>query len=158
MRTQVIVETPSPTTSDRCGMWDRLGQRLREAGSEKTRVPGSLTEFLDGALEEKPEEERSLPGLYSIINQSVAIFIREILRLKLMLWPADLVVQPDFPRDMSCLSAEEGILAGAEAMEQALPELRAIIFCKHHVDLSDSHGSATRYRDSFRYSTRIIGR
>jgi len=122
-----IVPTPYPTTSDRRGMWERLGQGLREGGTSKTWVPGSLTELLDSVFKERPEEERPLPGVYSIINQSVAIFQQEIMRLKLTLWPADMIIHPELPRGLTYLSADKGIRAGERAMERALPELHALL-------------------------------
>jgi len=122
-----IVPTPNPATSDRRGVWDQLGQGFKEGVTSKTWVPGSLSELLDNVFKERPEEERPLPGVYSIINQSVAIFQQEIMRLKLTLWPADVIIHPEIPHGLTYLSAVEGIRAGERAMEQALPELRVIL-------------------------------
>ncbi|MCK4772258.1 MAG: patatin-like phospholipase family protein [Candidatus Latescibacteria bacterium] len=122
-----IVPIPYPTTSDRRGVWERLGQGLREGVTSKTWIPGSLTELLDDVFKERPEKERPLPGVYSIINQSVAIFQQEIMRLKLTLWPADMIIHPELPRGLTYLSADEGIRAGERAMERALPELHALL-------------------------------
>ena len=122
-----IVPAPYPTTADRRSLWDRLGQGLKERATSQTWIPGSLAELLDDVFREQTEEERPLPGVYSVINQSVAIFQQEILHLKLTLWPADLIIHPDLPRGLNYTRAAEGIRAGEEAMQQALPELRALI-------------------------------
>lgn len=73
------------------------------------------------------EEERPLPGLKSLLDQTVAIMLQEISRLGLELWPADLVVRPEFPGRITWLRAAEGIRAGEEAMEAALPQLRSLL-------------------------------
>ena len=122
-----IVPAPYPTTADRRRLWDRLGQGLKERATTQTWIPGSLTELLEDVFNERTGEDKPLPGLYSILNQSVAIFQQEILRLKLTLWPADLIIHPDLPRGLNYMQAAEGIRAGEEAMERALPELRALI-------------------------------
>ncbi|MCD6136543.1 patatin-like phospholipase family protein [Candidatus Bipolaricaulota bacterium] len=122
-----IVPAPYPTTADRRSLWDRLGQGLKERATNQTWVPGSLTELLDDVFREHTEEERPLPGVYSVINQAVAIFQQEILRLKLTLWPADLIIHPDLPRGINYTQAAEGISAGEDAMRRALPELLALI-------------------------------
>jgi len=62
-----------------------------------------------------------------VINQAVAIFQQEILRLKLTLWPADVLVRPELPPGINYLRAAEGIRAGEKAMEAALPQLRALL-------------------------------
>jgi hypothetical protein len=69
--------------------------------------------------------ERPLPGLWSLLDQTVAIMLQEITRLEL--WPADLVVRPKFPAKMTYFRVAEGIRAGEEAMEAALPRLRALL-------------------------------
>jgi len=122
-----IVPAPYPTTADRRSLWDRLGQGLKERATNQTWIPGSLTELLDDVFREQTGEERPLPGVYSVINQSVAIFQQEILHLKLTLWPADLIIHPDLPRGLNYMRAAEGIRAGEEAMQRAIPELRALI-------------------------------
>jgi len=122
-----IVPAPYPTTADRRRLWDRLGQGLKETATTQTWIPGSLTELLDDVFKEPTGEDKPLPGVYSIINQSVAIFQQEILRLKLTLWPADLIIHPDLPRGLNYTRAAEGIRAGEEAMQRAIPELRALI-------------------------------
>ncbi len=121
-----IVPTPYPSTPDRRSMWNRLGEGLREGATNQTWVPASLTEFLDDMVKTKPSaEQRPLPGVYSIINQAVAIFQQEILHLKLTLWPADLIVRPDLPRGLNYFRAAEGIRAGEQAMKEAFPKLHA---------------------------------
>jgi len=122
-----IVPVPYPTTADRRSLWDRLGQGLKERATSQTWIPGSLTELLDDVFREQTEDERPLPGVYSVINQSVAIFQQEILHLKLTLWPADLIIHPDLPRGINYTRAAEGIRAGEEAMQRAIPELLALI-------------------------------
>lgn len=122
-----IVPVPRPTTPAGRSLWDRLGQGLREGLINHTWVPGSLTELLEDLFRERPEHERPLPGIYSIINQSVAIFQQEILHLKLTLWPADLIICPDLPRGLSYLKAADGVRSGEEAMKQALPKLRSLL-------------------------------
>lgn len=122
-----IVPTTYPTTSGGRRLWDKLGQHLREGLTNQTWVPGSLTELLDDLFRERPENDRPLPGVYSVINQSVAIFQQEILHLKLTLWPADLIVRPDLPRGVSYLKAADGVRSGEQAMKQALPKLRSLL-------------------------------
>ena len=90
-------------------------------------MPASLAGLLAEVAEERGEDERPLPGLYSVINQAVAIFQQEILRLKLTLWPADVLVRPELPPGISYLRAAEGIRAGEQAMEAALPQLRTLL-------------------------------
>ncbi len=119
-----IVPSPRPTTAERRGVWDRLGNRLREGVENRTWIPGGLAELLDDLFGERPVDLRPLPGVYSIINQSVAIFQREILKLKLTLWPADLLIRPKLPPGINYLTAATGIRAGEEAMQEALPELK----------------------------------
>jgi len=94
----------------------------------RTWVPGSLTELLEELFRERPEKERSLPGVYSVINQAATILRQEILHLKLNVWPADLLVRPVFPSDgVTYLQAAGGIRAGEQAMEEALPRLHEIL-------------------------------
>ena len=118
-----IVPVPYPTTPDRRSLWNRLGKRLQEGATNQPWIPGSLPELLGDMTKTRSSEESPLPGVYSIINQSVAIFQQEILRLKLTFCPADLIVRPDLPRGLSYFRAAEGIRAGERAMEECLPEL-----------------------------------
>lgn len=119
-----IDPTPRPTTPKGRRLWSKLGQPLREGLANRTWVPGSLTELLEELFRERPEKERSLPGVYSVINQAVTILRQEILHLKLTLWPADLLIRPALsPTGVSYLRAAEGIQAGEQAMEQAVPRL-----------------------------------
>jgi len=122
-----IVPAPSPTTAEGRRVWDRLGKALREGTENQRWIPGELTEFLDVLFKDRGGDERPLPGVYSIINQAVAIFQQEILRLKLTLWPADLLVHPNLPPRINYLTAAAGIKAGEAAMEEALPELRRVM-------------------------------
>lgn len=122
-----ITPRPRPTTAERRRTWKRLAQRLGEELKSRTWVPASLAGLLAEVAEERGEDERPLPGLYSVISQAVAIFQQEILRLKLTLWPADVLVRPELPPGVSYLRAAEGIRAGEEAIEAALPRLRALL-------------------------------
>jgi NTE family protein len=122
-----IVPTCYPTTVDRRRLWNRLGQSIKDRATTQTWIPSNLSELLDDIFKEGKNEERVLPGVYSVMNQAAAIFQQEILRLKLMLWPADLIVHPDLPRGLNYLRAAEGIRAGEEAMRNALPKLFASI-------------------------------
>ena len=122
-----IVPAPRPTTPEGRRTWRRLAQRLGEEFKNRTWVPASLVGLLAEVAEERGQEERPLPGLYTVINQAVAIFQQEILRLKLTLWPADVLVRPELPPGINYLRAAEGIRAGEQAMEAALPKLRALL-------------------------------
>jgi len=123
-----IVPAPRPTTRERRRTWGRLAARLGEDLKSRTWIPESLVGLLEEVFRERPEDERPLPGIYSIVNQAVVIFEQEILRLKLTLWPADLLVRPKLPSiGVSYLRAAEGIRAGEEAMERALPQLRVLL-------------------------------
>jgi len=90
----------------------------------------------------RSSEERPLPGVYSIINQAVAIFQQEILHLKLTLWPADLIVHPDLPRGLNYFRAAEGIRAGEQAMEESLPKLRALLSERRKALSQDGDGKS----------------
>lgn len=116
---------PIPTTPERRSLWEELEERLR-ALEERPWVPASLLEFLESRLE-RPRE-RPLPGLFSLLNQSALILLQEITELKLKLWPPDVLVRPEFPRQpggylRTYLSAAEYISLGERAMEAALPRL-----------------------------------
>ncbi|MCK4570402.1 patatin-like phospholipase family protein [Candidatus Bipolaricaulota bacterium] len=119
--------TPKPvlTTPKGRNVWNRIGDQLKEGLSQPAWVPSSLTEMLEAAFREKPESERPLPGLYSILNQSIAILLQEVLRQKLILSPPDVLIQPNLSLTMmSYLRAEDGIAEGIRAAEAVLPELR----------------------------------
>jgi NTE family protein len=116
---------PVPSTPERRSLWDELEERLR-ALEERPWVPASLLEFLETRLE-RPRE-RPLPGLFSLLNQSALILLQEITELKLKLWPPDVLVRPEFPRQAGSylrtyLGAAEYISLGERAMEAALPAL-----------------------------------
>lgn len=121
-----ITPRPRPTTRERRSLWAALSRRL-EAGYPW--MPQRSTEGRAKRAQER-REERPLPGLWSLLDQTVAIMLQEITRLGLGLWPADLVVRPKFPAKMTYLRAAEGILAGEEAMEEAMPALRALLETK----------------------------
>jgi NTE family protein len=118
-----ITPRPVPTTQRGRNVWDRIGDQLREGLTHQAWIPNSLTELLESLFRERPE--RPLPGLYSILNQSISILVQEILRQKLASHPPDLLIRPELSLSfMSYLQAREGIEAGERAAEDALPELR----------------------------------
>ncbi|MGD9676101.1 MAG: patatin-like phospholipase family protein [Candidatus Bipolaricaulia bacterium] len=120
-----ITPRPVPTTSRGRGVWERIGDSLHGALAHRAWVPGSLTELLEHGLRERPE--RPLPGLYSILNQSISIMGQEVLRQKLILDPPDILIQPRLSLTiMSYLRAQDGIVAGEQAAEEALPEIRRV--------------------------------
>lgn len=120
-----ITPKPVPTTAKGRNVWNRIGDQLKEGLSQPAWVPSSLTEMLEAAFREKPASERPLPGLYSILNQSIAILLQEVLRQKLILSPPNVLIRPDLSLTMmSYLRAEDGIEEGIRAAEAALPELR----------------------------------
>jgi len=123
-----ITPHPQPTTERGHNVWMRIGDQLKEGLTDRAWVPHSLTELLDAAFRERQAESRPLPGLYSILNQSIAILVQEILQQKLVLHPPDLLIRPDLSLSfLGYLQAGEGIDAGERAAEEALPELRRLI-------------------------------
>lgn len=120
-----ITPRPVRTTPKGRHVWNRIGDQLKEGLSQPAWVPSSLTEMLEAVFREKPDLDRPLPGLYSILNQSVAILLQEVLRQKLILSPPDILIRPELSLTMmSYLRAEDGIEEGIRAAEAALPELR----------------------------------
>jgi NTE family protein len=120
-----ITPQPVPTTPRGRNVWNRIGEQIRDGLSQPDWIPSSLTELLDSIFRERPELDRPLPGVYSILNQSVAILLQEVLRQKLILHPPDLLIRPDLKLSvMSYLQAKDGIEAGIRAAEEAMPELR----------------------------------
>jgi len=118
-----ITPRPMRTTPRGWRVWDRLGEQLREGLTHRTWIPHSLTELLESLFRERPE--RPLPGLYSILNQSIAILVQEILRQKLAAHPPDVLIRPELSLSiMDYLQGEEGIEAGEQAALAVLPELR----------------------------------
>ncbi|MBU0595149.1 patatin-like phospholipase family protein, partial [Candidatus Bipolaricaulota bacterium] len=123
-----VTPHPQPTTAPGRRVWTRIGEQLHEGLTDQTWIPHSLTELLDAAFRERPAESRPLPGLYSILNQSIAILVQEILQLKLVRDPPDLLIRPDLSLSfLSYLQAGEGIDEGERAAEEALPELRRLL-------------------------------
>ena len=121
-----ITPRPVPTTQRGRNVWDRIGDQLRDGLTQQTWIPNSLTELLESLFRERPE--RPLPGLYSILNQSVSILVQEILRQKMAAHPPDLLIRPDLSLSiMSYLQAREGIEAGERSAEEALPKLRRLL-------------------------------
>ena len=121
-----IIPALHPTTPPQRSAWNRLGERLREETAGRPWVPAGLTELLADVFKDRHRDERPLPGLYSIINQAAVIFQQEILRLKLTLWPPDVLVKPELPPRINYLNAAVGIRAGEEAMQKAIPQLKSI--------------------------------
>jgi len=120
-----ITPTPQPTTSAAQRAWLRIGEQIQDGLSQQTWVPHSLTELLESAFREPAPEHRPLPGLYSILNQSISILVQEILRQKMILDPPDVLIRPDIRMSiMGYHEAAEGIERGAKAAEAAMPELR----------------------------------
>ncbi len=121
-----ITPRPIRTTPRGRKVWDRIGEQLREGLTHQSWIPHSLTELLESLFRERPE--RPLPGLYSILNQSISILVQEILRQKLAAHPPDLLIRPELSLSiMSYLQAKGGIEAGERAAEAALPELRRLL-------------------------------
>ena len=119
--------TPRPvrTTSRAHEIWTRIGQQLHESISSQTWLPNSLTELLESVFRERPEAERPLPGVYSILNQSISILLQEVLRQQLILHPPEVLIRPELSISfLSYTQAAEGIDAGEAAAEAALPEIR----------------------------------
>jgi len=110
-----ITPRPVPTTVKGRHVWNRIGDQIKEGLPQPSWIPSSLTEML----------ERPLPGLYSILNQSISILLQEVLRQKLILSPPDVLIQPDLTFSMmSYQHAESGIEEGIRAAQAILPELR----------------------------------
>jgi len=125
-----ITPRPIPTTQRGRNVWDRIGDQLREGLTHQTWIPHSLNELLESLFRERPE--RPLPGVYSILNQSISILVQEILRQKLAADPPDLLIRPELSLSiMSYLQAREGIEAGERAAEAALPELHRRLKQRH---------------------------
>ena len=123
-----VTPRPQPTTAPGRNVWTRIGEQLHEGLTDQTWIPHSLTELLESVFRERPAEDRPLPGLYSILNQSIAILVQEILRQKLVLHPPDLLIRPDLSISfLGYLQADIGIDAGERAAEEALPELRRLL-------------------------------
>ena len=122
-----ITPRPIPTTPKGRRVWARIGEQLHEGLTQQTWLPHSLIELLDSVFRERPESARPLPGVYSILNQSISILLQEMLRQKLTLHPPDVLIRPDLSISfLSYLQAAEGIRAGEEAAEKALPEIRLL--------------------------------
>jgi NTE family protein len=120
-----ITPKPVPTTSKGRHVWNRIGDHLKEELAQPSWIPGSLTELLESAFQEKPELDRPLPGLYSILNQSVSILLQEVLRQKLIISPPDILIRPNLAFSMMAYQhAEAGIEEGIRAAQALLPELR----------------------------------
>jgi NTE family protein len=118
-----ITARPVPTTPSSRSVWSKIGDHVHEGLSQQAWIPASLTELLDGAFRERPE--RPLPGLYSILNQSISILLQEIVRQRLALDPPEILIRPDLSLSiLSFRQAKDGIEAGVHAAEAALPLLR----------------------------------
>ncbi len=118
-----ITPRPVPTTADDRGVWYRIGDHVHDGLSQQSWLPASLAEWVDGAFRGRPE--RPLPGLYSILNQSISILLQEIVRQRLLLDPPEVLIRPDLSLTiLGFRQAKEGIEAGERAAEAAMPELR----------------------------------
>jgi len=123
-----ITPMPQPTSSSVRKAWTRIGEQIQDGLSQQTWIPNSLTELLENVFRDPPPEHRPLPGLYSILNQSIAILQQEIVRQKLILHPPDVTIRPDVRMSiMGYHEAAEGIDRGEEAAEAVLPELRRLL-------------------------------
>ncbi len=121
-----ITPRPNPTASKTHTVWDRLGEHIREGLDQLEWLPNSLSEGLDDLFRERPSSERPLPGVYSILNQSMAILLQEVVRQKLLLSPPDLLIRPDLTLSiMSYQRAEDGMKEGIRSARASLPELRS---------------------------------
>ncbi len=117
---------PRPTTPEGRRPWALVSQTLREGLLHRPWVPASLGEVLQEYARERTLV-RPVPGIFEILNQSVAILVQEILRLKLRVDPPDIYLRPKFREERSYLRAKENIRAGEEAMEEALPTLLSLL-------------------------------
>jgi len=122
--------TPKPvkTSSRAHEIWTRIGEGLHEGLSQQTWLPNSLIELLDSLFRERPDAARPLPGVYSILNQSISILLQEVLRQKLILHPPDVLIRPELSLSfLSYTQAAEGIDAGEAAAQRALPDIRRVL-------------------------------
>lgn len=120
-----ITPKPVPTTTKGRHVWNRIGDHLKDELAQPSWIPGSLTELLESAFHERPELDRPLPGLYSILNQSISILLQEVVRQKLILSPPDILIRPNLSFSMMGYQhAKTGIEKGIEAAVAVLPELR----------------------------------
>jgi NTE family protein len=118
-----ITARPVPTTPSSRTVWNKIGDHVHEGLSQQAWIPASLTELLDRTFRERPE--RPLPGLYSILNQSISILLQEIVRQRLVLDPPEVLIRPDLSLSiLSFRQAKDGIEAGVRAAEAAMPLLR----------------------------------
>lgn len=117
---------PKPTTPEVRRPWALLSQTLRQGLMHRPWIPASLAEVLNEYVREKPMI-RPLPGIFEVLNQSAAILVQEVLRLKLLLEPPEIYIRPQFREERSYLRAKENIQAGEEAMAKALPKLYELL-------------------------------
>lgn len=117
---------PKPIAAQSRQALASLGSALGKGLRHNPGVPGNLMEVMREYAQIR-SEVRPLPGIFEIINQSVAILVQEILRLKLCLCPPDVYVRPKVREEYNYLRAKENIGAGEEAMEQALPALYKVL-------------------------------
>ena len=119
-----ISPRPQPTTSRVWETWNHLGEQVR-ALSHHPRIPDSLAGLLAQVGEDHDDRMRPMPGLYSILNQSLSILQQEVLRQKLLLHPPDVLIRPDVKMStMGYMQAGEGIDVGEATAVAALPEIR----------------------------------
>jgi len=117
---------PKPTTPEARQPWALLSQTLQQGLRRRPWIPASLAEVLHEYVRGKPII-RPLPGIFEVLNQSVALLVQEVLRLKLLLDPPEIYIRPQFRGEQSYLRAKENIQAGEEAMAQALPKLYELL-------------------------------
>jgi len=123
-----ITPKPIPTTPRGREIWTRIGEQLHEGLTQQTWVPNSLVELLESIFRERPDRARPLPGVYSILNQSLSILLQEVLRQNLILHPPDVLIRPELSMStMGYTRAADGIRAGEAAAEAAMPEIRALL-------------------------------
>jgi NTE family protein len=122
-----ILPAPHRDPAGDATVWDRVGERLRDTFREQHWLPGNLPNLLAELFDPK-SEERALPGLTSIVSQSILILQRRILALELKQCPPDLVLLPLISYSpMGYLHASDGIRAGEKAVDVALPAIRKLV-------------------------------
>lgn len=117
---------PNPPAASK-GIFEEPHKKL---APEPSRTLQDLLALLRKGVTDGHPDGAPLPGVYSTVSQAVAIFSQGILQPELSQWPADVLVRPQLPPGVSYLNAARGIAAGEEAMEAALPGLRALVQSK----------------------------
>jgi NTE family protein len=122
-----ILPAPDGGPASANTVWDRLGERLRDTVREQRWLPGNLPDLLAETFD--PESGwRPLPGFASIVTQAVIILQHRILELELERHPPDILIRPEISYSpMGYLHAPDGIRAGEDAAEEALPRIRELL-------------------------------